>query len=137
MGRHLWWGYRVPSGGRRIRGSRWSWRSALTVFGCIAVAAAVAGGAFAAFDPSFGAAAGSPFAVGTNPHSIAMVDVNRDKKMDLVTSNVGSNNVSVLLGDGTGAFVAGVPVPVGAMPHSVAAGDFNRDKNPDRGADFE
>jgi hypothetical protein len=130
MGKQLWWRRAAASDNPCCRGRRWSWRFLLIAAGCVS-AATLAGFALAAFDPTFGAAAGSPFAAGTNPHSIVMVDVNRDKNVDLVTSNVGSSNVSILLGDRTGAFVAGTPVPVGAGPHSVGTADFNRDKRPD------
>jgi hypothetical protein len=36
-------------------------------------------------------------AVGTNPHSIAVDGLNRDRKTDLAVANYGSNNVSVWL----------------------------------------
>ena len=130
MSRHLWRRHAALSVGRSVWGRGRSSRVLLIAAG-LGAAAAVTGVAFAAFDPAFEQPPGSPFAVGTNPHSIVMVDVNRDKHVDLVTSNVGSNNVSILFGDGSGGFVAGVPIPVGAGPHSVATGYFNRDKRPD------
>ena len=45
----------------------------------------------------FAPAAGSPIAVGRGPWGIAVGDVNRDGKPDLVTANSESNGVSVLL----------------------------------------
>ena len=46
----------------------------------------------------------------------------------LATANQDSSTVSILLGDGNGAFTlaAGSPIPVGGnFPHSVVVGDFN------------
>ena len=37
------------------------------------------------------------------------------------------NNLSVLLGTGTGAFGAATMLPVGIEPYSVVVGDFNAD----------
>jgi FG-GAP-like repeat len=82
---------------------------------------------------SFSAAPGSPLAVGTNPASVAVADVNGDGRLDIVTANSGSNNVSVLLGNGSGSFSAapGSPFAVGANPVSVAVADVNGDGRPD------
>jgi uncharacterized protein (TIGR03437 family) len=81
----------------------------------------------------FTAAAGSPFAVGTNPASVAVADFNGDGKPDIVTANTGADDVTVLLGNGSGGFTAapGSPFAVGLFPHSVAVGDFNGDGKPD------
>jgi len=77
----------------------------------------------------FTAAAGSPFPVGTFPISVAVGDFNGDGIQDLVTANFNSNNITVLLGNGSGGFTAatGSPFAVGSHPYSVAAGDFNGD----------
>jgi Ca2+-binding RTX toxin-like protein len=75
----------------------------------------------------FAAAAGSPVAVGLLPSSVALGDLNGDGSLDVVTANAGSNNVSVLLGDGNGGFApaAGSPVAIGSQPSSVALGDLD------------
>lgn len=81
----------------------------------------------------FTEAAGSPFPVGTNPASIAVGDFNKDGKPDLAIANYGSNNVTVLLGNGSGWFTAaaGSPFAAGANPASVAVGDFGGDGRQD------
>ena len=56
-----------------------------------------------------------------------MGDVNGDGHADVVTPNVGSNNVTVLLGDGSGRFApaAGSPLAVATRPYFVALGDLD------------
>ncbi len=77
----------------------------------------------------FTEASGSPFAVGPDPVSIAVGDFDADGKLDLATANVGSDNVTVMLGNGSGGFTQafGSPFAVGSDPVSVAVGDFNGD----------
>ncbi len=74
-------------------------------------------------------AAGSPFPSGVAPISIVSGDFNGDGKPDLVMANNVSNNVTVLLGNGSGGFSAapGSPFAVGTNPTFVAVGDFNGD----------
>ena len=81
----------------------------------------------------FAPASGSPFAVGRRPGSISVGDVNNDRKLDVVTANEGSRDVTILLGDGRGAFkqAPGSPVEVGAPVIFVAMGDLNKDGNLD------
>jgi hypothetical protein len=66
-------------------------------------------------------------AVGTNPNSVTFGDVNGDGKLDMLTANNGSTNVSVRLGDGLGGFTGSTTVAVGTNPSSVTLGDVNRD----------
>jgi uncharacterized protein YcsI (UPF0317 family) len=77
----------------------------------------------------FAAAAGSPFAVGSKPVSIAVADFNADYVPDLAIVNSGDNTVTVLLGNGTGGFTAAAssPFAVGSAPVSLAVADFNKD----------
>ncbi|RPI31776.1 MAG: VCBS repeat-containing protein [Chloroflexota bacterium] len=74
--------------------------------------------------------------VGLSPSSVAIGDFNRDGNTDLVITNAGSDSVSVLFNNGTGAF--GSPNhdnvdanPNNVYPSSVAVGDFDRDGSPD------
>ena len=80
---------------------------------------------------SFGTA--TNFDTGTNPTSVTTGDFNSDGKLDLAVASDGSNNVSILLGDGSGSFssAAGSPYAVGSNPRYIATGDFNGDGIPD------
>src|SRR5205814_5321225 len=69
--------------------------------------------------------------VGANPDAVASADFNRDAKADLAVVNAGSNNVSVLLQNGSGTFAAAVNYGVGTDPRAIVVGDFNRDGRPD------
>ncbi len=73
----------------------------------------------------------SDFSVGTNPCWISVGYFNGDGIPDLVTANYGSDNVSVLLGTGTGTFGAASNYSAGTGPASVAVGNFNADGIPD------
>ncbi len=82
---------------------------------------------------SFAQAPGSPFTVGLIPKSVAVGDFNLDGTPDLAAANSISNDVTVLLGNGTGGFAPapGSPFAVGSGPYSIAVGDFNLDGKPD------
>ncbi len=71
--------------------------------------------------------------VGREPVAVAIADVNRDGKADLVVANSGSDDVTVLLGDGSGGFTpaSGSPFRAGKSPNDVAVADVNQDGNPD------
>jgi hypothetical protein len=79
---------------------------------------------------SFKAAAN--FDAGATARRAVVGDFNRDGIQDLAVANTGSNNVSILLGNGAGGF--GIPpanFTVGGFPESVAIGDFNGDGKQD------
>jgi hypothetical protein len=69
----------------------------------------------------------SELAAGSGPDSVAVGDFNGDGKLDLAVANSGSNDVSVLLGNGDGTFQTALHSSVGVSPVSVAVGDFNGD----------
>jgi hypothetical protein len=81
----------------------------------------------------FTAGPGSPYAAGTQPSAIVSGDFNGDGNCDMAVTNLGSNNVTVLLGNGLGRFrgATGSPFAVGSQPVSVAAADFNGDGKTD------
>jgi hypothetical protein len=76
---------------------------------------------------------GSPIVMrtGDHPHThgLALADMNRDNKLDLVSVNSTDNDVSVAFGDGRGGFTraARSPFPVGPSPYPFAIGDVNGD----------
>ena len=81
----------------------------------------------------FRKAPGYSFRTGAIPHSLAVADFNGDGRLDLAVANVGSNNVTVLLGNADSRFsdAPGSPFKIGGFPWSVAVGDFNEDGKPD------
>ncbi len=74
------------------------------------------------------AAQASPVA-GLNPRSITLGYLDGDATMDMVVPNSGSNNVSVMLGTGTGTFGAATNISTGsvARPYSAVIADVNGD----------
>jgi hypothetical protein len=96
-----------------------------------------------------GFAPSQAFAVGRDPASIAgteprflrtgflpgqhqPVDFNRDGHPDLATANQGSNDVSVLLGNGDGTFQPTRTFPArGVLTSDIVAADFNHDGKQD------
>ncbi len=77
----------------------------------------------------FTPAMGSPYPVGTGQTSVVVGDFNGDGIPDLATANqnTGSNNVTVLLGNGGGGFtVSAVAVGGGAVPYSAGSCGLQR-----------
>src|SRR5260370_22204682 len=81
---------------------------------------------------TFAAAPVSPQA-GGGPLAIATGDLNADGFLDLVVADASANMVTVLLGNGTGAFTAVVPPPNSSKfftctaPGAAVLGHFNHD----------
>ncbi|HET7226528.1 MAG TPA: FG-GAP-like repeat-containing protein [Candidatus Eisenbacteria bacterium] len=77
-------------------------------------------------------AAPVPYTAGTNPQGIVAADFNEDGILDLAVANAGSNNVSILIGNGAngvgnGTFAAPVNYAVGVSPIGVVAFDQDGD----------
>src|SRR5262249_46793779 len=78
---------------------------------------------------------GQGFDAGTDPVGFAVVDLVGDRRADdLVVADAGSNQVSVLLGQGSGSSWTMTPGPridTDAGPVAVAVGDILNDGHPD------
>lgn len=75
-----------------------------------------------------------PYTVGSNLTAVTVGDFNNDSVTDLAATNAGgsgSDNVSVLLGNGDGTFQNPASYAAGSSPTAVTAGDFNGDGNTD------
>jgi hypothetical protein len=68
---------------------------------------------------------------GSIPDTILVADFNGDGKPDLLTSNAGSNTISLLPGKGHGAFGEAQNFPADADPLGAALGVFTSDGVPD------
>ncbi len=80
----------------------------------------------------FAPAPGSPVVAGSggrpHTHEIALVDVNGDRKLDMLSTNANDNMISVLLGDGTGRFTHAAPITGIRHPYdALATADLNDD----------
>ena len=72
--------------------------------------------------------------LGQHPHThgLAVADINRDNKLDLITCNSADNDISLAFGDGRGNFTrAPQSFPVGPSPYPFGVGDVNNDGWPD------
>jgi hypothetical protein len=69
--------------------------------------------------------------VGTHPVWIVTGRFNADSFPDLAVANSGSDNLSILQGNGAGSFTVTATVPVGTTPTSIATGDWNNDGHAD------
>ncbi|HSN92222.1 MAG TPA: VCBS repeat-containing protein [Anaeromyxobacteraceae bacterium] len=79
-----------------------------------------------AFAPGAGA-----FEPGLFPMDVAAADLDRDGHVDLVVANDATDHVTVLRGDGTGAFPDAVTWQTGMYPGLVEVADLNGDGWPD------
>jgi hypothetical protein len=69
----------------------------------------------------------SDFDFGAAPYSVLAGDFNGDGKLDVAATDIATNSVEILLGNGNGSFQSPVSYPTCANPMWAATGDFNRD----------
>ncbi|CAF2588678.1 unnamed protein product [Rotaria sp. Silwood2] len=65
---------------------------------------------------------------GSYPTSVAVRDFNKDKRLDIIVANSGSNNIGLLLGNGDGTFEKERLYPISiSSPQIVITEDLNND----------
>jgi hypothetical protein len=93
---------------------------------------ALSSSAFAQCDPSTLFPQNNPtFVAGDGSRSVAIGDLDGDGVPDLAVSNIFSDDVSVLIGNGDGTFQTQLRFGAGDGPQSVAIGDLDGDGVPD------
>jgi hypothetical protein len=115
----------VSGARRRARRARRARSLAAAVGGLVALALPAAAHAQVSFSGP------TSFAAGDAPVSVAVGDFNGDSDPDLAVTNINSDDVSVLLGDGMGSFSPAANFAAGHVPTSVAVADLNGDGRPD------
>ncbi len=75
---------------------------------------------------------GTPYStggIGSKPSALAIDDLNKDGRLDIIVSNHYENNIGVFYGYGNELFASMTSYTTGdgSHPHSVAIGDFNND----------
>ncbi len=87
------------------------------------------GDGFGGFPKPSGSNKYPEFLVGRSPLGAAVGDFNEDGNLDLAVANFRDDTVTILLGNGLGAFTeaSGSPIPVGDGPIFIAVGDFDAD----------
>src|SRR5215210_5891589 len=93
-----------------------AWLAALLAAGLMALAGPKPA---RAAEPNFAPA--QHFSVGTSPTTVTNADFNGDGKVDLVAQNFGTDDVSVLLGNGNGTFQNKKDFTVGDGPIAVVS----------------
>ena len=73
----------------------------------------------------------SSYPVGSGPVSVALADLNGDKKLDIIALNRLDKTASVLLGAGDGTFEQPTTIRLAGAPISLVIGDLNKDGKPD------
>jgi hypothetical protein len=80
---------------------------------------------------TFGAPVTTLLGGGTSPHTPVAADLDGDTDIDIAVSLKNTNQVQVLVNDGSGGFSLGSTTGVGAEPRSMAAADLDGDTDVD------
>jgi flagellin len=75
--------------------------------------------------------ASTSYAVGSGAFDLEITDFNDDGILDIATSNTTSQSISILLGQGAGAFTYGSTRTMSSSHNYLAVGDLNGDGAPD------
>lgn len=73
----------------------------------------------------------APYKTGHSPLSVSVLDLNRDRHMDLLVINGERDDISVFFGKGDGTFTQGTPFGANAGPISAVTQDFDGDGKTD------
>jgi hypothetical protein len=67
--------------------------------------------------------------LGSQPYSVAVLDIDNDTRLDIAVANYGTNSLGVLLGYGNGSFASQLIFDTGfnSRPFALVAGDINKD----------
>ena len=65
--------------------------------------------------------------IGNSPNALALGDLNKDGKLDVVATNGQDNTMSFVIGNGDGTLKTNRTIPTGTTPHGVVLADFNGD----------
>ena len=69
--------------------------------------------------------------VGNDPVFVTTADLTGNGIQDIITANLGSNDVSILLGNGDGTFQPAIEVPAGPARRAWRSATINGDGHPD------
>jgi len=79
-------------------------------------------------DGTFSPVTGLPIGGGSEPHGVAPIDADGDGDLDIVSANVGANNLALLVNDGAGNFAAPAFFEGGVNgEYGLVAADMNGD----------
>src|SRR5262249_3043158 len=81
----------------------------------------------------WGVATSPPLSTGMNPSAIAVADVDKDGKLDVMVTESGANanTMSILFGNGDATLHPRVSYNTGTHPDGVAIADLDKDGSPD------
>ena len=82
-------------------------------------------------DGTFKTAVNYSTGAGTSPECMRLGDLTGDGRLDIITANAGTNNISVLLNKGDGTFGSPTTFNTATHPTSIAVGDLNGDGKQD------